>query len=296
LISQGADVNAVDNAGCMPLHHATWNMDICQYLISQGADVNAADTNGGTPLHHTIWNNSSVEVMKYLISRGADVHAKNRYGKTPLDIANTEEKKQILRNASNANPPPSTLPPTPLLPPYPYLVVTTYFNVATIWDATTGQSLCHLMHPNQILSASYSPNGKYILTECRDKLVRIWNAETGYLLHAIHARKEFANDPVPIDFSDTVSACFSTDSKCVWIKYSNGNEWLADVTTGKSAGMINKSHMSFISPSRQISHDGKFEIKPGRNHSTLICESNTGKVVCELKGHKNFVSSAAFSP
>ena len=51
-----------------------------------------------TPLHLAAKYNH-VEVVKYLISQGADVNAETTWGNTPLDLANSEEKKKILREA-----------------------------------------------------------------------------------------------------------------------------------------------------------------------------------------------------
>jgi len=112
LISQGADVNAKDSGGITPLHQATLgnsNVEVVKHLVSQGADVNARTQLGGTPLHQAAGYNSNVEILKYLISCGADVNAKYNDGKTPLDLADTEEKRHILREAGRSSPPSPTL-------------------------------------------------------------------------------------------------------------------------------------------------------------------------------------------
>ncbi|MDR0609809.1 MAG: ankyrin repeat domain-containing protein [Planctomycetaceae bacterium] len=103
LISQGIDVNAKDICGMTPLHAAASsnsNVEVLQYLVSKGAEVNAKDKYGGrTPLHLAAFYNRNVEVLQYLISQGIDVNAKDNDGKTPLNLANTDEKKKILRDA-----------------------------------------------------------------------------------------------------------------------------------------------------------------------------------------------------
>jgi ankyrin repeat protein len=105
LISQGADVNAKDKWGWTPLHRAVEqnpNINVLKYLISQGADVNAKIemNHNKTPLHLAAERNPNINVLKYLISQGADVNAKTEiFNETPLDLANSEEKKKILRDA-----------------------------------------------------------------------------------------------------------------------------------------------------------------------------------------------------
>ena len=100
LVSQGADVNARGNADITPLQRAATgnpNVEVLKYLISQGASVNTKNTGGGTPLHDAAINNS-VEVVKYLVSQGANVDA------WAVNVANTEEKKAILRAAMAGTP------------------------------------------------------------------------------------------------------------------------------------------------------------------------------------------------
>jgi ankyrin repeat protein/uncharacterized protein YegL len=103
LIEHGADVNAeTSDDFTPPLHLAieyNFNVKIIKYLVEQGANINAETNNGYTPLHWAACNNSNVEVLQYLISQGVNVNAENYHGKTPLDVADTEEKKQILINA-----------------------------------------------------------------------------------------------------------------------------------------------------------------------------------------------------
>ena len=77
-----------------------------------GVDVNLADEKGKTALmwaasaDESPWPSSiefkkkQAETVKMLISAGADVNASDSAGKTALDYANTNEVKQILREAA----------------------------------------------------------------------------------------------------------------------------------------------------------------------------------------------------
>ena len=63
-------------------------MAAMRYLVEElHADVNARDNNGYTPLHHAAARGDD-EMIRYLVSRGADVKAVSRNGRTVVDMAN----------------------------------------------------------------------------------------------------------------------------------------------------------------------------------------------------------------
>ena len=60
-----------------------------KYLVEElGADVNARDNDGYTPLHHAAARGDN-EMILYLVSKGADVTAVARSGQTTADMANS---------------------------------------------------------------------------------------------------------------------------------------------------------------------------------------------------------------
>ena len=87
-LKKGADVNAKDYLGRIPLHHAArWgHKKVAELLISEGADVDAMDDDGWTPLHYAAVFGRK-EIAELLIDNGADVNAKRSDGSTSLDWA-----------------------------------------------------------------------------------------------------------------------------------------------------------------------------------------------------------------
>lgn len=104
-IEEGADVNAKDEIGRVPLNFVK-NKAVAELLIAKGADVNARTKDGSTLLHTMAWNGNK-EMVELLLENGADVNANHNKGHTPLHFAvrtgNKEVVKLLLTNGSRVN-------------------------------------------------------------------------------------------------------------------------------------------------------------------------------------------------
>jgi ankyrin repeat protein len=94
LLAHGADCRARNRRGAEPLHYAAdanrpafeAQRETIAYLVSAGADPNAADDSGVVPLHRAV-RTRSLAAVEALLAAGADPVRPNRAGSTPLHLA-----------------------------------------------------------------------------------------------------------------------------------------------------------------------------------------------------------------
>ncbi|MDQ3565112.1 MAG: hypothetical protein M3436_13555 [Pseudomonadota bacterium] len=58
-------------------------------------------------------------------------------------------------------------------------MLSTVENAARLWDATTGKEIITLQgHDSIVASATFSPDGKTLVTASADRTARVWQTET----------------------------------------------------------------------------------------------------------------------
>lgn len=92
LLEAGADPNAADSSGYVPLHDASYSTSgagVVHALLAAGADPNARTDEGNTPLHFAASSEPHADVLAALLGAGADIGARNNDGWEPIHVAST---------------------------------------------------------------------------------------------------------------------------------------------------------------------------------------------------------------
>ena len=135
---------------------------------------------------------------------------------------------------------------------------------------------------NMIEFASFSPDGRKIVTADAFYHVRIWDAETGKELQTLKGHKVGS------------VVAFSWDEKRIVTAEHNGGVRIWDTESGKELQKL-EGHTDDVN-SAAFSLDGTKIVTASKDETVRIWGVATGKELQKLEGHTDDVNSAAFSP
>jgi len=205
-------------------------------------------------------------------------------------------------------------------------------NTVRMWNVDSGEELQKIEMPREgVFSATFSRDGKKIITVGRDNIVRIWNADSGKKLQTIEVPRErvmsatFSPDKKKIALSGAAYIymwdvetgrrlqgfevrgriswqgafiAFSPDGKKIIVRYNTLVRVLC-VDSGEELKKITVPNIPGSMPAI-FSPDGKKIATIGgwqaRSRVIIILDADSGKVLRELKAPDGDVYSMAFSP
>lgn len=185
-------------------------------------------------------------------------------------------------------------------------------------------------HRDDIVSASFSHNGKWIVTASKDGIAKVWSASTGDFITDLRGDNTETNAERNIsqsEIGDTLmmslfrsesdisgmpdyrlvlnelynlgdtslnSAVFSPDSKRVVIASDDGTAKIWNTLTGQFLAEC-KGHQAEVQTA-EFSPDGKYVLTSSKDGYAAIWNSATGILLGVLAGHQDYVNAASYSP
>ncbi len=134
----------------------------------------------------------------------------------------------------------------------------------------------------RVWSATYSPDGKRIVTASEDKTARVWEAETGRQVAELKGHGAIVS-----------SAKYSPDGKRIVTASEDKTARVWEAETGRQVAGL-KGHRDIVL-SAKYSPDGKRIVTASEDKTARVWEAETGRQVAELKGHRGRVGSAKYS-
>ncbi|HWR32365.1 MAG TPA: caspase family protein [Chitinophagaceae bacterium] len=171
-----------------------------------------------------------------------------------------------------------------------YIVTASADGDAKVWDANTGKLLKSLeAHFDVVNDAQFSPDGKKIVTASSDKSAIIWETATGKILKDMLGHSSLVK-----------SAVFSPDGKNILTANYDLTFKKWDSFQGDLLGYWGSNNIIFsaeYSPANsRDSIGGKKIVTASADSTAKIWENASCNLLLTLKGHRNWVMDAQFSP
>jgi WD40 repeat protein len=138
-------------------------------------------------------------------------------------------------------------------------------------------------HTATVMSAAFSPDGKFVVTASADSTARLWDAKTGQLVAELRGHT-----------AKVMSAAFSPDGKFVVTASLDGTARVWDAKEGQTVAEL-RGHRGPVWTAA-FGPDGKFVVTASIDQVARVWDAKTAQTVAELHGHTGPLSSASLSP
>jgi WD40 repeat protein len=136
---------------------------------------------------------------------------------------------------------------------------------------------------NIATGATWSPNGKSIVTASVDNTAQVWDAETGQVRLTLQGHSNVVNE-----------AAYSPDGKSIVTASQDNTAKVWDAETGQ-VRLTLANHTDQITTA-SWSPDGKSIVTASADKTAKVWDATTGRVRFTFQGHSNVVNGAVYSP
>ncbi|KAF7974593.1 hypothetical protein HWV62_11870 [Athelia sp. TMB] len=138
-------------------------------------------------------------------------------------------------------------------------------------------------HSDSVTAVAYSPDGRQIVSSSYDGTARVWDAETGEIVHG------------PFEVTSSVRAIsYSPCDKHIVVGCDDGGLRILYVETGENIGGTLQGHTDWV---RSVAYSpcGKFIASASDDHTIRLWDTVTGICATTLLGHDGWVMAVAYS-
>jgi WD40 repeat protein len=136
---------------------------------------------------------------------------------------------------------------------------------------------------HQVINASFSLQGNYIVTVGSDNNIIIWNARTGIIYRTLAGLRSFPVAAVFDEEKDLLASAGGNDTIILW-----------HPSTSASYAVL-RGHKGKIN-ALSISSDGRYLASAGADHKVIAYSLADNKILFTLNGHETEVNDVSFSP
>jgi WD40 repeat protein/serine/threonine protein kinase len=151
------------------------------------------------------------------------------------------------------------------------------------WRAADAQVLALTGHTDRVRSATFSPDGRRILTGSYDKTARVWDAGSGRQMMVLAGHTD-----------RVTSAAFSPDGRRVATGSADNTARIWDSSTGREITLL-RGHTERVL-SVAFSPDSRFVVTGSMDKTARIWDAATGQQIRVLTGPTELLATVAFSP